>query len=187
MKFSTSRLWFVVAAILLAPALASAQDVLSPAEMTRENVEDVYTLGSGDQLRIKIFGEEDLSGEYEVDGSGFISFPLIGQVKAGGKEVRDLEHQLETLLKDGYLINPRASIEILNFRNFYIMGEVKTPGSYPYINGLNVLNAVALAGGYTHRAKEGEVLLRRGEEEIEAGEAFKVLPGDTIRVEERFF
>lgn len=151
-----------------------------------------YRLGSGDKVRISVFGEEDLSGEYEIDGSGVVAFPLVGEVKAAGGTARDLERKLSAALRNGYLKQPVVSIEVLTYRPFFILGEVKRPGSYPYKNGLTVLNAVALAGGYTYRAKENRWLVTRGskdkakEKEVENGD-YKVLPGDTIFVPERFF
>jgi len=150
---------------------------------------DAYTLGAGDSLRITVFGEEDLGGEYVVDGSGAVSLPLIGQVRAGGYTVPEFEGIIIEKLSDGYLRTPRVSIEVTNYRPFYIMGEVNAPGQYPYVTGMSVLNAVALAGGYTYRANEDEVVIIRGEpqQEIIAKPGTAILPGDTIRVEHRFF
>jgi len=151
-----------------------------------------YVLGSGDQLKITVFGETDLSGQYEIDGSGIVAFPLVGEVKAAGGTARDLEKRIKTKLSDGYLKNPTVSIEVLTYRPFFILGEVKRPGSYPYKNGLNLLNAVALAGGYTYRAKSSVwVVTRSGdskynEREVTDG-AFRIRPGDTIVIPERFF
>jgi polysaccharide export outer membrane protein len=150
-----------------------------------------YILDSGDKLRITVFNEPELSGEFEIDGSGILAFPLIGSVKAGGIDPRSLEKLLADKLRGEYLVNPRVNIEVLNFRPFFILGEVKSPGSYPYVNGLNVINAVALAGGYTPRAYKKKVLITRGQgkdrKEFHAGEEELVLPGDSIRVEERLF
>ncbi|MGQ0741099.1 MAG: polysaccharide biosynthesis/export family protein [Alphaproteobacteria bacterium] len=151
----------------------------------------VYRLGTGDKLRVIVFGEEDLSGEFVVDGSGFIRLPLIGQVQAANRTVYELERDVEEKLKDGYLKIPRVSLEVMNYRPFYIIGEVNKPGEYPYVNGMSVLNAVALAGGYTYRANESSVHLRRygdsREQSVPADETTKVYPGDIIRVVERFF
>jgi protein involved in polysaccharide export with SLBB domain len=158
----------------------------APAEMATD---EGYTLGPGDKIRLTIFGEEDLSGEFEVDGTGIVSLPLIGNMKAGGLTLRTLENQITDKFKDGYLVNPRVSIQVLNFRPFFILGEVNSPGSYPYVNGLTVLNAVAVAGGYTHRARTDRVMIKRGKksDEFEATDDQKVVPGDIIRVTERFF
>lgn len=149
-----------------------------------------YTLGSGDKLRVIVFGEDDLSGEFDVTGSGMVSLPLIGQVRAQGLTVDEFENAVRTKLLDGYLKNPRVSVEVLNYRPFYIIGEVNEPGQYPYTSGMSVLNAVAVAGGYTYRANEDQVYITRGdgkEQAYAADQSVKVLPGDVVRVPERFF
>lgn len=151
-----------------------------------------YLLGSGDKLRITVFGETELSGPYEIDGTGVVAFPLVGEVKAAGGTARDLEGRIATKLKAGYLKNPTVNVEVLTYRPFFILGEVKQPGSYPYKNGLNVLNAVAMAGGYTYRAKSNVwVITRSGDSKYQDREVtngdFTVKPGDTIVVPERFF
>ena len=150
-----------------------------------------YTLGSGDRVRVTVFGEEELSGEFEVDGLGAISLPLIREVQAGGLKLRQLEQVITDKLLDGYLKNPRVNIEILNYRPFYILGEVNQPGSYPYVSGMTVVNAVALAGGYSYRAQTKSLLITRANEpgrgEQPATEETVVLPGDILKVPERFF
>jgi len=151
-----------------------------------------YTLGPNDKLRVNVFGEEDVSGEFEIDGQGFISFKLVGRVNVLGQTVQQTENLLIAKLKDGgYLLNPRVSIEVLNFRPFFILGEVEKRGQYPYVNGMTVANAVAIAGGYTYRAAKARVTVQRFNDpqkrEQGAGEDTIVLPGDIIRVPERFF
>lgn len=150
-----------------------------------------YELGSGDQIRVVVYGEEDLSGEFELDGEGVVSLPLIGAVNVGGQNLTGAARLIEEKLADGYLINPRVSIEVMNYRPFYILGEVKDPGSYPFVNGMTVLNAVALASGFTYRAAKSKVEITRrvdGAEQIfRAEDTTLVLPGDIIRVPERFF
>ena len=150
-----------------------------------------YTLGSGDQLRVTVFGHEDLSGEFFVDGSGTVSLPLIGQIKAGGQTARQIERKIVDMLKPDYLKNPRVSVEVLNYRPFYIIGEVKNPGSYPFVSGMKVINAIALAGGYTYRARENELLVTRASgpdrKKRPATHDTVILPGDVIEVPERFF
>jgi polysaccharide export outer membrane protein len=151
-----------------------------------------YRLGAGDKVRVTVFGEADLTGEYEVDGTGVLALPLIGEVKAAGGTARDLEAGIVKKLSQGYLKNPTVAVEVLSYRPFFILGEVKRPGSYPYKNGLNVLNAVALAGGYTYRAKSNVwVITRSGDKEYQEREVqngdFIVRPGDTIVIPERFF
>lgn len=150
-----------------------------------------YQLGSGDQIRVTVYGEEDLSGEFEIDGSGTIGLPLIGSVTIGGKILSAAQKQIAEQLADGFLINPRVSIEVLNYRPFYILGEVKSPGSYPYVSGMTVLNAIALASGFTYRASENKIEVTRrvdGEEQkIRIKLTAAVLPGDILRVPERLF
>ena len=142
-------------------------------------------------MRITIFDEPDLSGEFELDGGGVFSLPLLGPVTAADLSPRDLEQRLEAMLGDGWLIRPRAAVEVLSYRPFYIMGEVNQPGSYPYRAGLTVLNAAALAGGFTYRADEDDIDISRGEEgargEFEASVGTLVEPGDVIRIRERLF
>ncbi|WP_262693201.1 polysaccharide biosynthesis/export family protein [Kordiimonas aquimaris] len=156
-----------------------------PAEVLR------YQLGSGDQVRVVVYGEEDLSGEFELDGTGIVAMPLIGPVNIGGKDLTDAESLISEKLADGFLVNPRVSIEILNYRPFYILGEVNEPGSYPYVSGMTVLNAIALASGFTYRASESKIEVTRkinGEEKkFRIDITAAVLPGDILRIPERFF
>ncbi len=150
-----------------------------------------YRLGTGDKLKITVYGEEDLSGEFLVDGSGQVQLPLVGQVKAATLTIHEFVAEVTTALKDGYLKDPKVSVEVLNYRPFYIIGEVNKPGEYPYENGLSVLGAVALAGGYTYRANDNDVYVRRAgkgkEESMPADSTTRVYPGDIIRVAERIF
>lgn len=150
-----------------------------------------YKLDAGDKLRVIVFGEMDLGGEYEVDGSGFVRLPLIGQLRAGGLAVNEFEDSMKSALEKGYLRDARVSVEVINYRPFYILGQVNRPGEYPYVNGMSVLNAVALAGGYTYRANESNVYLRRRgaseESVVPASQMTRVQPGDIITVRERFF
>jgi protein involved in polysaccharide export with SLBB domain len=152
---------------------------------------DAYKLGSGDQVRVTVYGENDLSSEVEVDGSGFVSLPLIGEVRASGLSIREFEDSVEHALKDGYLVDPRVSVEVLNYRPFYIMGEVNSPGKYNFMSGITVLNAVVMAGGYTYRARTGVAeILRVGESEpfrTETPDKTPVMPGDVIKILERYF
>ncbi|MEZ5864675.1 MAG: polysaccharide biosynthesis/export family protein [Geminicoccaceae bacterium] len=149
-----------------------------------------YTLDSGDRIRIVVFRHEDLSGEFEIDGAGTFAMPLIGEVNAAGLTVRQLEDRIATRLKDGYLVDPQVSIEVLNYRPFFILGEVNAPGSYPYVSGMSVINAVAVAGGFTYRAKEDAIEIQRGGSgapSVVVTVDTPILPGDILRVPERFF
>ncbi|PCJ70547.1 MAG: polysaccharide biosynthesis protein [Rhodobiaceae bacterium] len=150
-----------------------------------------YRLGSGDKLRFIVYGEQDLSGEFDVDASGSVSLPLIGEIRAGGKTLRELEVVVADKFREGYLTDPRVNIDVLNYRPYYIVGEVQEPGEFPYSAGMTVLNALAVAGGYTYRADTSRVYVARpnqgGEIEYAADQNLKVSPGDIIRVPERFF
>ncbi|HLT79039.1 MAG TPA: polysaccharide biosynthesis/export family protein [Ferrovibrio sp.] len=151
-----------------------------------------YRLGSGDRVRITVYGQPELTGEYQVDGTGQLAFPLIGQVQAGGLTGQGLEQALVDKLKPDYLKNPSVSVEVLTYRPFYIVGEVKQPGSYPYVTGMSVINAIALAGGFTYRARESSFYVSRtgpnGEKtRLDATPETPVMPGDVITVRERYF
>jgi polysaccharide biosynthesis/export protein VpsN len=156
-------------------------------------LEDIsgYKLGPGDALRVTVFRHEDLSGEFSLDGEGYFAMPLVGEILGGGRTARQLESEIEGALKsEGYLIDPQVSIEVLNYRPFYIIGEVNQPGSFEYVNGMTVINAVALAGGYTYRADQDDIIISRGGSngpKIQALPDTEVLPGDIIEVTERFF
>ncbi len=162
-----------------------------PANPPERFSEEAYRLGGGDQIRLIVFGEEDLSGEFVVDGEGFVSLPLVGEVRAGGYTLREFEQEVVVALSQGYLRDPRVSAEVLNFRPFYIIGEVEDGGEYPFVQGMTVLNAVAVAGGYTYRADRRRVFITHanasGELEYNTERGAAVLPGDVIRVPERFF
>jgi polysaccharide biosynthesis/export protein VpsN len=150
-----------------------------------------YRLGPGDALRVTVFRHEDLSGEFRLDGDGYFALPLVGEILGGGRTSRQLENEIEGALKSGgYLVEPQVSIEVLNYRPFYIIGEVNNPGSFEYVNGMTVINAVALAGGFTYRADQDDIVISRGGSsgpELEAAPDTEVLPGDIIEVQERFF
>lgn len=182
-----------VGAVLLASCETGqiAQQTQTEYEALDGRVVEEYRLGSGDQIRIIVFGEEELSGEFVVDGSGYISLPLIGEVLARGKTIREFQRSMEASLREGYLNDPRVSAEVLNFRPFYILGEVEESGEYPYSDGLTVLNAVATAGGFTYRANTRFVFIKRAgaanEVQYPLTATTPVQPGDTIRIAERFF
>lgn len=185
----------VVAIIILLASLAGlAFSALAQSETSQVDEADTvarYQLGSGDQIRVTVYGEEDLSGEFELDGTGIISMPLIGAVRVGNRDVDGAEALIAEKLADGYLINPRVSIEVMNYRPFYILGEVKKPGSYPFVNGMTTLNAIALASGFTYRAAKKKITITRKvngvETDVEATDTTLILPGDIITVPERFF
>jgi polysaccharide export outer membrane protein len=176
-----------VGAALLAAGCGSS----TPVEPQETGQPPEYRLGPGDNLRVIVFGEDQLSGEFAVDGSGSISMPLIGAMKAQGRTPRQLEQDIAQRLSEGYVKDARVSVQVLNFRPFYIIGEVNKPGQYPYSDGMTAITAVAVAGGYTYRANEEYVLVTRGGDpsktERRAPVNTHVYPEDVVRVPERFF
>jgi polysaccharide biosynthesis/export protein len=150
-----------------------------------------YTLASGDRLRVIVFGQDGLSNTYAVNSSGSISMPLIGAVRAQGLTTAGLERSVEEKLRNGYIRDPKVSIEVDAFRPFFVLGEVTTAGQYPYISGMTAETAIAVAGGYTPRANKYEVDLTRVVDghpvtaSVPVDQPIK--PGDTIFVRERFF
>jgi len=181
------RFYVLIAVIFFMAAGASEAD---SADRT-QSVRDIYTLGSGDRVKVTVYGETDLSGVFEVSGAGTLAYPLIGDVEAGGKTISELEKKIVAKLANGYLRKPRVSIEVTNYRPFYILGEVKRPGSYAYVEGMKIVNAVAMSGGFTYRARKQKFLVRRAgapkDSETEAKPDDLLYPGDVIRVPERFF
>jgi polysaccharide export outer membrane protein len=146
-----------------------------------------YQLGSGDKLHINVFGAEDLTGDFVIGDNGSLSFPLIGDVKAGGLTPTQLIRAISDRLADGFMRDPKVSVQVLTYRPFYIFGEVTRPGEYPYSTGMSVLNAVALGGGYSYRANQDYVIVRRDNKDYSATGLSHILAGDIIRVPERYF
>ena len=187
--------FFLLLASGLSIASAQSDNALQPVDRgaisSATGLGAGYKLGSGDKVRVNVFGQSDLDGEYVVDGAGFVQLPLIGQIKAAGRTVNEFQKDVTAKFAEGYLVNPSVSVEVIGYRPFYIIGEVNKPGEYPYVNGMSILTAVALAGGYTLRADTSEVYIRRNgsskEIEVPADETTIINPGDIIRVSERFF
>lgn len=152
-----------------------------------------YTLGAGDKVRITVFGEAGLTGDYAVSASGEISFPLIGVVHADGRAPEQVAAEIRDRLAQGYLNDPRVAIELATYRTFFILGEVNRPGAYPFTAGLTLGQAVATAGGYTYRAKKSKVVVRHmnatGDSVVAVRDSgsLPIAPGDTITIPERFF
>lgn len=149
-------------------------------------------LNAGETLKVTVFNDPDLSGEYEIDNRGFITMPLLGDVQAAGRSQNMLKNMIENQLSvNGILVDPSVSIEVITLRPFYILGEVRTPGSYPTVPEMDVFKALAIAGGLTPRAVDDEFIIYRGHGEtrqtLKAREDTPVLPGDSIKVKERFF
>ena len=187
------KVLFITLALLIPFCVNSASDnETKNVIVNHSGSHDEYKLGSGDIVKITVFNQEDLSGEYTVNGAGNISLPLINLIAAKDLTVKQVEQAICDKLKPDYILNPRVSVQVLNYRPFYILGEVKEPNSYPYVDGMTFRNAVAIAGGFTYRAKEDHVLVIRGNNNDPKHEVIlnideRVQPGDVIHVEERFF
>jgi len=176
------KVCFVALALMIFSAILPSNGAFAQTE---------YVLGPGDKLKVTVFGNDDLSGETEVDPSGLVTLPLIQQIPAAGKTILQLEQEIRNKLSPDFVKNPRLSIEVMNYRPFYIIGEVKNPGSYPFVAGMTVVNAIALAGGYTYRANKDEVQIVRATDPSRkptlAQRSDIVLPGDVVEVKERLF
>jgi len=151
-----------------------------------------YRLGTGDRVAVTVFGEKDMSGEFDVDDTGALPIPLAGSVSVKDKTPREVEKALEAQLTRGGLIrDPKVNVAVVKYRPIYILGEVQRPGAYPYQSGITVLNAVALAGGYTYRANSKRIDVVRHESgdrtPQRTSETNYVAPGDTIVIPERWF
>lgn len=150
-----------------------------------------YLLDTGDRLRIFIYGQPNLSRLYVVDHDGKISVPLIGDVNARGKSTSELQRLIKSKLGAEFVKDPQVTVDVQQNRPFFILGEVKTAGQYPYVSGMTVETAIAIGGGYTERASERKFRITRRVngfvEQIEAPGDYAVKPGDTIYVFERFF
>ena len=162
------------------PPLAPAPDPVGP-----------YILDSGDRLRVVVFGQDGLSNSYAVDASGRITMPLIGGVPARGMTTMEVSQAVAAKLQNGYVREPHVAVEVDIYRPFFVLGEVTTPGQFPYVPNLTAEGAVAIAGGFSPRALRGPVEMhRQGNEGMAVASVplnYPVRPGDTIVVAERWF
>lgn len=179
-----------VAGSLMTGCGDAASTVVGP-DLTGPQI-NAYRLKPGDKLKIAVFNEPDLTGEFQVGDNGKITFPLIGEIQAGGLPVNDFQGSLISRLRQGFVRNPRVTIDFVNYRPINVIGEVRNAGQYAYRPGLTLQDAIAMAGGYTYRANTRTVHIRRSDENSEltastSGTQLTVLPGDNIRVPERYF
>lgn len=180
-----------IGAIVLA-ACSTGPEMGDPEELTQAGMGMAgYKLGSGDEIKVTVYGEPELSGPFVVDGQGSISMSLIGQVEVVNLSLTEMSRVLETKLKDGWLKDPKVTAELVKGRPYYILGEVNRPGEYPFVSGLTMMNAIASAGDFTYRADRGRILVKSAdspnEREVVLTPTTTVRPGDTIRIRERFF
>lgn len=171
-----------------APEVVPAE--LSGAPHAVADTDGPYLLDTGDRLRIFVYGQPNLSRGYTVDHSGAITVPLIGRVKARGSTTRDLQRAIRNRLGAEYVRNPQVTVDVQQNRPFFILGEVRNAGAFPYVSGMTVETAVAIAGGYSERASTRSFRISRRVngyvETIEAPGDYVVRPGDTVFVHERF-
>ena len=181
----------ILSAILALAALTGCAAPRYSAYPLSASLEAPYLLASGDRLRVIVFGQEGLTNSFSVDGAGNISMPLIGLVRAEGLTTAQLQGAIEKRLRQGYLREPRVSVEVEAYRPFFVLGEVGVSGQYPFINGMTAQNGIAIAGGFAPRGAQDGVDLTR----IVDGKpitafvplTFPLRPGDTITVRERLF
>lgn len=176
----------ILAACTTSPAMGNADELQTAGTSIAG-----YKLGTGDEIKVTVFGEPDLSGTFVVDGQGTITMSLIGQVELVNLTVTETSRRLEERLMDGWLRDPKVTVELTKGRPYYILGEVNKPGEYPFVSGLTVMNAIASAGDFTYRADKGRILIKSAdspnEREVVLTPTTVVRPGDTIRIRERFF
>lgn len=171
-----------VAILFLAGAPSSVAAELSPA----------YSLGYGDLVSIRVYGEEDLSIETQLNDLGVISYPFLGELNVYGLTVTEVQEKIELGLKDGYLVDPKVSVTVVTYRRFYVNGEVRQPGGFAFLPGLTVRKAISLAGGFTPRASRDKIYIISDTEEGRSSPQradlnSSVKPGDVITVKQRFF
>lgn len=185
---------FLFLPLLLLIAGCSQTVGVFPSEMAPQTADAMqgYKLEPGNRIRVTVFNEQNLSGDFTLDASGNVAMPLIGNIPGAGVTAKELTKRIEEKLKhDGLLQQPSVAVEVQTFRPFYVLGEVRQPGEYQYSAGMTVLSAVARAGGYDYRAVTGTVVLVRNvdgvQKEYQATELTLLFPGDIVRVLERRF
>lgn len=146
-----------------------------------------YRLDAGDKLRVVVYGQEGLTNTYAIDAGGSITMPLIGAVAARGKTPAGLAADISARLRNGYIREPSVAVEVETYRPFFILGEVAAPGQYPYVPNMSVESAVAIAGGFSPRAKRDSVTLTHNASRTVVPLGTSISPGDTVLVGERWF
>jgi len=174
--------WFIV---FIFPLAVSA--------LENDAVTDIseYRLGTGDKIRIQVYNEDDLYLEARVDDGGIISYPFLGTLKVVGLTPVQIEDVITSRLKGDYLVNPKVSVDIIEYRQFYVNGEVQSPGGFPFQPGITVRKAISVAGGFKERASKEKIFIIResspDKKPVKVELDDKVSPGDIITVEESFF
>jgi len=150
-----------------------------------------YHLDAGDRLRVVVYGQEGLTNTYAIDAGGSITMPLIGSVPARGRTTAGLAAAISAKLRAGFIRDPSVAVEIEAYRPFFILGEVAAPGQYPYVPNMTVESAVAIAGGFSPRARRDSVTVTHtdaaGTARLVVPPGSPISPGDTVLVSERWF
>ena len=185
-----SALRFAIGSVLLVATAATAAGQAGDRPVVTAVVAP-YRLGGGDRLKIVVYGEDKLTGEYAVNGEGIVPFPLVGDVPAKGLTIAEFRAALVRQLSSEFLRHPSVTVEVINFRPVFVLGEVAKPGSVPYAEGMTVYGLVSIAGGFSYRANTRRVMIRHENEAVEMrvplDSQTQVAPGDTVRVLQRFF
>lgn len=179
------RFNYIIAFMLLLAVTVHAQsNAVTESEMLSS-----YQLGVGDSIQISVYGEPDLKLETKLTDAGTIIFPFLGEISAADLTVGQLKERITQGLTGRYLVDPKVTVSVMAYREFFVNGEVKKPGAFPYFPGLNVQKAISMAGGFSERASQSEVLIihDKNSESVEVGLDAPVLPGDVVIVEESFF
>jgi protein involved in polysaccharide export with SLBB domain len=188
------KYWSSAAVLLIGLQVAGCYTDFGPVVVPTEPVPTAYTstmLHVGDRIKVTIYGEDNLNGVYEINPAGYVALPLAGTVKAAGRTTSELQRDISARYKSGYLENPQVTVDIVNLRPFFVMGEVFHPGVFEYRSGLNVMNAISTAGGLTYRGDRSTVLIQHVGQDVWTEypllPTIPVAPGDQIRVPERYF
>jgi len=163
--------------------------LITPWAVQAADIGSSYKLDTGDMISIKVYDENDLTVETRLNDRGRINYSYLGELEISGKTTQEVEELVASKLKEGYLLNPSVSVTVLEYRPFFINGEVTSPGDYPYQPGLTLEKAVSIAGGFTDRASRRKIYLLRGDSDKRSRIGFQdaIEPGDIVTVEEGFF
>ncbi|MDQ8755436.1 polysaccharide biosynthesis/export family protein [Sphingosinicella sp. LHD-64] len=182
--------WLFLSLLGLLVAACASQDPF-PVGTAGGQAQAGHRLAPGEKLRITTYGETALTGEYTIGAAGDVAFPLVGTIQAAGKTPQALGQELTAALANGFLLNPSVVVEVLTYRPIYVLGEVNQPGEFPYQPGMTALAAIARAEGFTYRARQASIFLKRAgeaeEREVTLTSDLTIQPGDIVRVAERYF
>lgn len=189
---TTSALLSLAFCFLAATSLYSISAQAQDEDLAQVEGLSEYRLGSGDLMSVQVFGEDDLSLETRLSDAGTISYPFIGEIKVKGLTIGELSQHITEKLADGYLISPSVNVTVVEYRQFFVNGEVEKPGGFAFLPGLTLQKAVALAGGFTERASKSKIFVTResasGEQTTyQADLESKIFAGDIVNIEQSFF